>query len=284
MANADGVSRISRSVQRYNHFSVEEVIIMSPVDSMVPLLQGPWTARSGEQLPIVPLPPLRPEAISNLEAHWTGPLTPEMRQILRQSCGLSGTPLGSIDFTGLWYAEEPLSIFRPCLTLTIDERGCRWIAELGKTRGLPGPIWCVFPRPEVALLIDRNLPEFLQRLHTNIRRDCLSDWLTTLSIRARRLWASRHGRAIGVPVAFSRLKEIRGWLAELPVNAWVYDLRAPGINRGLPYGLMHERGELLRCGRLLVFAFIGSVGPAASAVDESITLQPAEGSSRSSLC
>jgi hypothetical protein len=38
------------------------------------------------------------------------------------------------------------------------------------------------------------------------------DWPTTLSIRARKLWASRHGRAIGVPVAFSRLKEIRGWL------------------------------------------------------------------------
>jgi hypothetical protein len=34
--------------------------------------------------------------------------------------------------------------------------------------------------------------------------------------------------------------------------------------------LIHERGDLCRCGRLLVFAFTGSVGSAASAVDEAI--------------
>jgi len=132
-------------------------------------------------------------------------------------------------------------------------------------------------------VIDRDLADFLQRLHTHIRLDTLSEWLTTLSIRARKLWASRHGRAIGAPVAFSRLKEIRGWLAGLPVNAWVYDLRAPGINGGLPYGLAHERGELYRCGRLLIFAFAGSAGPEASTVDESIPAQPPEGSARSFL-
>jgi hypothetical protein len=40
------------------------------------------------------------------------------------------------------------------------------------------------------------------------------------------------------------------WLAGLPLEAWVYDLRAPGAKRGLPYGLARERGELYRCGRL----------------------------------
>jgi len=258
---------------------------MSSVDTLMPLLQGPWIGRSGEPLPIVPLPPIRPEAITNLEAHWAGVLTPQMRDVLQRSCGLSGTPLGSIDFTGRWFPEEPLSIFRPSITLAIDDQGCRWIAELNKGRGLPGPVWCIFSRPAVALLIDRDLGSFLQRLHTNVRRDCVADWLTTLSIRARKLWAFRHSRAIGVPVAFSRLKEIRGWLAGLPANAWVYDLRGPGATRGLPYGLMHERGQLCRCGRLLVFAFTGFEGPAATAMDERVPSQsPAEGSSRSPLC
>ena len=248
---------------------------MSPVDTMMPMLRGPWT----------PLAPIRQEAITNLESYWPGTLTLEMREVLQRSCGLSGTPLGTIDFTGRWFPEEPLSIFRPSLTLAIDDHGRRWVTELGKKRGLPGPVWCIFSRPEVALPIDRNLADFLQRLHTHVRRDSLSEWLTTLSIRARKVWASRHGRAIGVPVAFSRLKEIRSWLAELPVNAWIYDLRAPGINRGLPYGLMHERGQLRRCGRLLVFAFTGSEGPAASAVDEmALSQSSAEGSSQSPLC
>jgi len=257
---------------------------MSPVDAVMPLLQRPWIGRHGEQLPIVPLPAIRQEAITSLEAHWTGILTPEMRQVLGRACGLSGAPLGTIDFTGRWFPEEPLSIFRPSITLAIDDHGRRWIAELGKGRGLPGPVWCIFSRPEVALPIDRDLGDFLQRLHGNVRRDSISAWLATLSVRARKLWASRHGRAIGVPVAFSRLKEIRGWLAGLPVNAWVYDLRAPGATRGLPYGLMHERGQLCRCGRLLVFAFTGFAGPAASVVNERISVQSPEGSLRSPLC
>lgn len=256
---------------------------MSPVDAVMPLLQKPWIGRHGERLPIVPLPAIRPEAVTNLEAHWAGILTPEARELLQRTCGLSGTPLGSIDFTGRWFPEEPLSIFRPCITLAMDDQGRRWIAELGKGRGLPGPVWCIFPRPEVALLIDRNLGDFLQRLHVNVRRESMSEWLTTLSIRARKLWASRHGRAIGVPVAFSRFKEIRGWLAGLPVNAWVYDLRAPGASRGLPYGLMHERGQLVRCGRLLVFAFTGSAGPAAGVVEEMASIRSPEGSLRSPL-
>ncbi|HEY6923784.1 MAG TPA: hypothetical protein VI653_09965 [Steroidobacteraceae bacterium] len=252
---------------------------MSPVDAVMPLLQTPWTGRHGEQLPVVPLPAIRQEAVTNLEAYWPGILTQEMREVLRRTCGLSGTPLGTIDFTGRWFPEEPLSIFRPSITLAIDDQGRRWIAELGKGRGLPGPVWCIFSRPEVALLIDRNLADFLRRLHTNVRCESLSEWLTTLSVRARKLWASRHGRAMSVPVAFNRLKEIRGWLAGLPANAWIYDLRAPGGTRGLPYGLIHERGQCCRCGRLLVFAFTGSSGPAASVVDEMTSMHFTEGSS-----
>jgi hypothetical protein len=253
---------------------------------MVPLLQGPWVSRAGERLPIAPLPALRREAVRHLESHWAGILTPEMQQVLQLSCGLAASPLGSIDFTGRWYPEEPLAIFRPSLTLAIDDKGRRWIAEAGKTRGLPGPVWCVFPRPEVAMFIDRSLADFIARLHNHARRDTASQWLTTLTIRARTLWASRHARAMGVPVAFSRLKEIRGWLAGLPLDAWVYDLRAPGAKRGLPYGLIRERGNLCRCGRLPVFAFVGSVGPAASVADAGrvVSIAEAEGSSSSPLC
>jgi hypothetical protein len=256
---------------------------MSPVDTIVPLLQRAWVGRGGEPLSVTPLPALRRDVVSSLESHWAGVLTPHMRQVLQLSCGLSGTPLGSVDFTGRWHPEEPLCIFRPSLTLAIDAEGRRWIAETGKRQGLPGPIWCVFPRPEVALFVDRNLADFLTRLYDNVRRDATAQWLTTLSIRARLLWASRHARAMGIPVALSRLKELRGWLTGLPLEAWVYDLRAPGLKRGLPYGLARERGNVYRCGRLPVFAFAGSVGPAANAVDLTATRPLTEGSSSSPL-
>ena len=240
---------------------------MSPVDTMVPLLCKPWVARDGEEMPVTPLPPLSREAVSNLDSHWTGVVTPEMRQILQLSCGVSGTPVGNLDFTGRWYPEEPLSIFRPSLTLAIDEKGRRWIAEVHKNRGLPGPVWCVLPQPEVAMFVDRNIADFLLRLHREMRGDTLSQWLTILGIRARTLWATRHARAVAVPVAFSRLRELRGWLAGLPVNAWIYDLRAPGVTRGLPYGLMRERGPICRCGSLPVFAFVGSERSAGATIE-----------------
>jgi hypothetical protein len=241
---------------------------MSAPDTMMPLLTAPWPGRFGEQLPTVPLPGLRREAIANLESHWTGTMTPEMRQLLKLSCGLSQTPFGSVDFTGRWYPEEPLSVFRPSLTLAIDDQGRRWIAEVGKRRGLPGPVWCVHPKPEVAMLIDRNLADFVVRLHSNERRDGMLQWLTVLNIRARKIWASRHARAITLPAAFSRMRELRGWLAGLPLDAWIYDLRAPGPRRGLPYGISRERGYPHRCGRLPVFAFVGTAGAGAFAQEE----------------
>jgi len=237
---------------------------MSRADTMIPLLQAPWRDHGGERLPVTALPPLSTETIEHLDLQWTGTVTAETRKLLQRSCGLSGTPLGCIDFTGCWYPEEPLSIFRPSITLAIDDEGRRWIAEVGRKRGLPGPVWCVFPRPEVAMFVDRSVADFLIRLHSRTRRNTLSQWLTTLQSGARTLWATRHARAIAVTVAFTRLRELRGWLAELPANAWVYDLRSPGRRRGLPYGLTHERGGWYRCGRLPVFALVGPAAPAVS--------------------
>jgi hypothetical protein len=233
---------------------------MSSLDNIVPLLQGRWTPHTSASPPIVPLPGIQPETSSHLQSHWSGFLTVEMRQILRQTCGLSDTPLGPIDFTGRWFAEEPLCVFRPCLTLAVDNQGRRWIAEVGKTRGLPGPIWCIVPSEKVALLVDRSLGDFLVRLHGNVRKGTASAWLANLASRARRVWAARYMRAMAMPVALDRLREIRGWLARLPVNAWIYDLRAPAISRGLPYGLAPDPSHLIRCGRLPVFAVLGAQG------------------------
>jgi hypothetical protein len=245
---------------------------MSTLDTIVPLLRTPWHLSGGESAPIVPLPALQRDTISYLETYWAGFMTGEMRQLLQQSCGLSQTPLGNIDFTGCWYAEEPLAIFRPSLTLAIDEKGRRWVAEIGKPRGLPGPVWCILPTPKVALFMERNLADFLVRLHDNVRRETTAEWLTTLTVRARRLWANRYACAMAVPVALSRLREIRGWLARLPPDAWVYDLRAPAIARGLPYGLASEPGDLCRCGRLPVFALLNLQGqPGTNVAEEGAT-------------
>ena len=240
---------------------------MSPLDNLVPLLRGAWTQPTAEDPPIVPLPGVQSETLSHLQTRWSGFLTTDMRQLLQLTCGLSDTPLGPIDFTGQWYPEESLSIFRPCLTLAVDGQDRRWVAEVGKTRGLPGPVWCIAPAPKVALLVDRSLADFLVRLHQHVRRGTTSTWLTQLTIQARRLWARRYLRAMAMPVAIDRLREIRGWLGRLPVNAWVYDLRAPAISRGLPYGVAPDPSHVFRCGRLPIFAVVGAAGSASALSD-----------------
>src|SRR3569833_2137579 len=138
---------------------------MSPVDAVMPLLQTPWTGRHGKHLPIVPLPGIRQEAITNLEAHWTGVMTPEMRRILQRTCGQSSTPLGGIEYNGRSFPAEQLSKFSQCNTLPIE----------------------------------RYLGDFLERILTFGRRESMATWLTTLYFRARKVWASRLGRAFGVP-------------------------------------------------------------------------------------
>jgi hypothetical protein len=156
---------------------------MSRADTLIPLLQAPWRDHDGERLPVTALPPLSGESIQQLNSQWTGTLTAAMRKLLQRSCGVSGTPLGCIDFTGYRYPEEPLAIFRPSITLAIDDEGRRWIAEVGRNRGLPGPVWCVFPQPEVAMFVDRSLAHFLIRLHSRMTceapadvADCLTGW------------------------------------------------------------------------------------------------------------
>lgn len=202
----------------------------------------------------VPLPGLQAATLRSIEARWQGFVTAEMRELLQRASGLSGTPIGNIDFTGYWYPEEPLPLFRPCLTLAIDQEERRWIAETGRTRGLPGPVWCIDPHRQVAIYVDRRLSHFLQRLDHYGRPDRIALWHRAIASQARQVWVRRYAHAVHVAVAVSRLKEIRGWLGRLPQDAWIYDLRAPARPGGLPYGLTRDAGEWYRCGRLPVFA------------------------------
>jgi hypothetical protein len=179
-----------------------------------------------------------------------------MKELLSHSCGLSGTELGSIDFTGCWFLEEPYAIFRPALTLAIDDAERRWIAEVGNG-DLPGPIWCVFPRPEVAVYVSDDLASFLATLRERTCQGKVSQWVDELKTQARAVWSQRHTWAIRPHEAHRSDPAIRGWLMTLPASAYVYDLRARSAARGWPYGVAGPSARHYRCGRLPVFAVAG---------------------------
>jgi hypothetical protein len=194
--------------------------------------------------------------MENLECSYPGILSPAMKALLGTCCGLTGTELGSIDFTGCWFLEEPCAVFRPAIVLAVDDAGRRWIAEVG-TRDLPGPVWCVFPNPEVAVYVCDDLAAFIATLHDQTGRGEVHAWLQDLTAEARIVWSQRHARAIRPHQAHRSDRAIRSWLSKLPFDAYVYDCRSPDTVRGWPYGVAGPSGRLYRCGRLPVFAVAG---------------------------
>jgi hypothetical protein len=223
-------------------------------DTMVRLLSSPWVTVSGEPLSMRPLPGLSAPVVQELESAYPGFLNSEIRRMLRVSCGLTGTALGDIDFTGQWYPEEPLAVFRPCLSLAVDAVGRRWIAEAGHESRLPGPVWCVFREPPVTVYVSDDLAGFVSALRDRARRGRTLEWLRELSAEAHFIWDN--GRALGIRSRNTCRweRELRGWLCGLPYGAYVYDLRTATPARGLPHGLGGATNHLYRCGRLPVFA------------------------------
>jgi hypothetical protein len=238
-----------------------EVTMMSTAGKVVPFSVAP------KPLPhslfkLVPVPGLGAQAIQGLEATYPGILTADMRSLLRTTSGLTAAEFGTIDLTSRWHVEEPINVFRPCLTLAIDDEGRRWIAETSRDRGLPGPIWAVLPDPAVALYVCDDLNRFLSTVNDASERGQLCSWLRGLHRDAREIWAQRQVLA---RVSYESCREdpsLRAWLAGLPLGVHVYDLRDPSALRGWPYGLAGAEGRLYRCGRLPVFAV--STAPSAS--------------------
>ena len=229
---------------------------MSTADKVAPFLTAPWLMPTGERTSVTCLPGLGREAIQSLEASYPGPLPPEMSRLLARTCGLTGTDLGDIDFTGRWFPEEPLAVFRPCLTLAVDDAGRRWIAELGD-ESLPGPVWCVFPDPEVVVLVSEDLAEFIATLRDRTTTGEMARWVGDFHMQARAVWARRQALAARAHQACKSDESIRAWVAGLPFDAYIYDLRERTPWRGWPYGLAGPAGRLYRCGSLPVFAVAG---------------------------
>ncbi len=226
---------------------------MSALDTMTPLLATPWIDASGKTLSVRALPGLRPELIKTLNSTYPGRINPTIQALLATCCGLADTELGQIDFTGCLFPEEPCSVFQPCLTIAIDDAGRRWIAEVGN-KDLLGPVWCVFPDPQVAVHVSNDLHTFLAVLYEHAHRGQTLGWLQDLSATADAVWAHRRALALRPHHAYHSDEEIRGWLSSLPSDAYVYDLRRQNTVRGWPYGVAGPSARIYRCGRLPVFA------------------------------
>jgi len=231
----------------------KEEFNMSALDTMTPLLRMPWVDASGNALPVRALPGLRPGLIKTLNSSYPGRVNRTLQSLLTTCCGLADTEIGTVDFTGCWFPEEPCSVFQPCLTIAIDDAGRRWIAEVGN-KDLPGPVWCVFPNPQVAVHVSDELHTFLAVLHEHAHRGQTLAWLQDMSATAHAVWARRRALALRPYHAYHSDDEIRTWLSSLPSDAYVYDLRRPSTVPGWPYGVAGPSARMYRCGRLPVFA------------------------------
>ena len=230
---------------------------MSTIDTLMPLVLGPWLDATGKQAPSMPVPGLPPETIKTLELSFSVRIDDERRELLRFCSGLHGTVLGSVDFTGCFFPPESLSVFRPCITLAVDDLGRRWIAETSGDSTIAGRVWSVWPDPKVALLVADDLGQFIATLREHTRGNSTLAWLQGLESDAWRIWANRHSRALRPYQAHRFDATIHEWIATLPADAFVYDLRGEKKTRGWPYGLLGSSAKLYRYGSLPIFAVAG---------------------------
>ena len=173
--------------------------MMSTAGNVVPFSPAPVKPLTRGLFKFVSVPGLSMQAIQGLEATYPGTLTADMRSLLHTTCGLTAAEFGTSDFTGRWHPEEPISVFRPCLTLAIDDEGRRWIAETSRDRRLPGPVWCVLPDPAVTLHISDDLNGFLSTLNEAVERGHLDKWLRSLHRDARAIWEQAQATLNGLP-------------------------------------------------------------------------------------
>jgi len=234
---------------------------MMYANTMLPVLADPWIDSAGERLCVKPGPGLNVSAIDSLRTSFPGVITPEFERLLGCSCGLDGTALRYIDFTGQWHEDEPLAVFRPCLTLAIDGDGRRWIAETGNTRGLPGPVWCVMQDPEVVVYVSADVGEFLKLLRRTTCDRSIEGLLKAVDTAAERAWRQRGALAFYSRQECGHDRNVRQWLLQLPRDARVYDLRSPKFGLAWPYGAAGATGQFHRCGRELLFAVSGFPAP-----------------------
>jgi hypothetical protein len=231
-------------------------------NTMLPALTHPWSAVQEHRASVVTIGPgLGIPAIESLRTGFPGNLSPEHEEVLKRCCGIDGTALQYIDFTGQWHDEEPLAVFRPCLTLAIDDHRRRWIAETGHSRGLPGPVWCVVSDPQVVVYVSEDLEEFLKLLKRHTESGSSSTWLKTIDAAAWHAWRNRGALAFQSRQAGVQQRHIREWLLQLPRDARVYDLRSAHFGAGWPYGAAGDASRFHRCGREMLFAVSGFPAP-----------------------
>jgi hypothetical protein len=152
-------------------------------------------------------------------------------------------------------------VFRPCITLSVDRAGRRWIAETGHAEGLPGPVWCIVQDPEVVVYVCDDLGRFLDLLHRHVVAKSFEGFLHAIDEAAWRTWRQRGALAFQSRQACGHDRNVRAWLLQLPRDSRIYDLRSPSFGRGWPYGVAGGTGRFHRCGREPLFAVSGFPAP-----------------------
>lgn len=210
---------------------------------------------------IQPEPGLDPAAVAILKRTFPARLTPDFERLLRGTDGFATTTSQADALTDPACARESLTVLRPSLTLAVDDRGRRWIAETVTKSGIPGPVWCVYENPQVVVYISADVREFVGILLQQGDQHAMSGWLKSLEAAAERTWQHRGTLAFQSRQHVSQDPRARPWLLQLPRDARIYDLRTATFGDAWPYGAAGAAGRLHRCERELLFAVSGFPPP-----------------------
>jgi hypothetical protein len=104
--------------------------------------------------------------------------------------------------------------------------------------GLPGPVWCVFSQPTVAVYVSDDLIGFVSTLRQAEECGHIPDLLQGFAKTARSFWDYHAALAFRSGVACRCDRAMRGWLYALPP---MHGLRSAPANAGAELAVRPRR-------------------------------------------
>jgi cell wall assembly regulator SMI1 len=200
------------------------------------------------------LAPLSEEEVAQLEARIPCVLPPDARELLTLARGFEGSPLESIDFSGLM---DPIfeELF-PCgLPVAHDGYGNYWVVDLTSSSGQWGPILYLCHDPAVVVYQCPDIATFVADVLIMAEPPHGGPIDAVHEEYSMRVWRENRGAMTHGEALSSYDADVRAFAEQLTPDHYVVDLRRAGTGDGFSWGRFGPKTPVCRAGEDRLFAY-----------------------------
>ena len=206
------------------------------------------------------LPGLKAGEIEEFRRSLPCPVPPEIRELLRFTCGFEGTAAETVDFTGRGMSFEHEAVFPHGLPIESDGYGNFWVVDLTPESTKFGPIWFACHDAPVILYQSSGLSDFLIELFKMSHPPFESLVDDVHEDRIRNVWRSNPGVISYEECGDSPDASLREFAVGLDPSYQMIDLRNARPGDGFSWGRYGADTVIRRHGHEPVFAYQKKAG------------------------